>query len=176
MYFKTDHLIIRGYCPDDFNDYYEYIMDPKLQEMLGLEGITDEQAAFQTFTWLMKNRIFLAIEEKESKKAIGHIYLHPPCSSVADDPVFKGKTGYSLSFAISSGKRRKGYMEEALRHLIRDLFLLSDVDYLDCEYTANNTPSCALQKKLGFQAWGKEQLEDGIELIINVLAKEKSCL
>lgn len=176
MYFETERLIVRDYCPDDFKDYYEYIMDPELQYMLGLEGVTDEQSAFQTFNWLRTNRIFLALEEKRSKKVIGHICLHPPYSPVADDPAFKGKTGYSLSFAISFSQRRKGYMEEALKQLIHDLFQLSIVDYFDCEYTANNTPSCNLQKKLGFQTWRKEQLKDGIELIINVLTKEKSCL
>ncbi len=176
MHLETERLIIRDYCPDDFSDYYEYIMDPELRNMLGLEGVTDEQSAFQTFDWLMKSRIFLALEEKKSRKAIGHICLHPPYSLAAADPTFEWKTGYSLSFAIAAGKRRKGYMEEALRQLIHDLFLLSEVDYLDCEYTANNAPSCALQKKLGFRMWGEEQLDDGVELIINVMTKEKSCL
>ena len=170
MFLESHRLNIRTVMDKDFDDYFSYIMDPELQRMLGLNDVTDRASARETFDWLMNNRTFLALEKKETGKVIGHICLHPPYPALENDPEFIGKTGFSLSFAAAGGERRKGYMEEALRSLIRDLFEKGRADFIDCEYTAFNTASRALQKKLGFTYWGAEPLEY-TELIINVLKK-----
>ena len=167
---ETDRLIIRAFARDDFADYFAYITEPELMRMLGLNGVTDEASAKETFDWLMKNRTFLALEKKETGRVIGHICIHPPYAPVAGDPALAGKTGCSLSFAIARGERRKGYMEEALRAVIAELFSVSGTDYIDCEYTDSNAASHALQEKLGFAYWGREAL-DGAELFINLLKR-----
>lgn len=172
MRFQTDRLIIRHFTNHDFPDYYAYIMDPELQSMLGLNGVTDEASAKETFDWLIKNRTFLAVEQKETGTVIGHICIHPPYAPVENDPLYRGKNGCSLSFALARGAQRKGYMEEALRGLIARLFSRGRMEYIDCEYTEGNTASKALQEKLGFVLWGKETF-DAEKLAIHVLEKEK---
>ena len=172
---ETDRLIIRAFARDDFTDYFAYITEPELMRMLGLNGVTDEASARETFDWLMKNRTFLALEKKETGRVIGHICIHPPYAPVAGDPALAGKTGCSLSFAIARGERRKGYMEEALRAVIAELFSVSGTDYIDCEYTDSNAASHALQEKLGFAYWGREALDD-TTLIINLLKKERAAM
>ena len=71
---------------------------------------------------------------------------------------------------MATPERRKGLMSEALETLIGKLFQEGTVDYLDCEYPLFNAASRELQKKLGFQYWGTEWLED-TELVINVLTR-----
>ena len=175
MHQETERLIIRTFAEDDFADYFAYITEPELMRMLGLNGVTDEASAKETFDWLMKNRTFWALEKKETGRVIGHICIHPPYAPVAGDPALAGKTGCSLSFAIAQSERRKGYMEEALRAVIAVLFSASGTDYIDCEYTENNSASRALQEKLGFAYWGREALDD-TTLFINLLKKEHAAM
>lgn len=164
---NTARLVLRPYTIDDFEDYFEYIMDRDLQRMLGLEGVDDRDCALVNFQWLLDNRTFLALVHRNNRKAIGHICVHPPYEKMVEDPKFSGKKGASLSFAIAKSERRKGLMLEALDALIAWLFREEDLDYIDCEYSTFNTASVALQKKLGFRYWGTEQFKD-TELVINV--------
>ncbi len=170
VHLESDRLRIRAFCPAEFEDYFGYIMEPELQRMLGLNGITDQASARETFDWLRENRTFLALEKKETGKVIGHICVHPPIPALGNDPAYKGEKGFTLSFAAAKVERRKGYMADALGTLIRQLFDMEKADYIDCETTERNFPSQPLQKKLGFVCWGRERMED-TDLIISVLTK-----
>ena len=173
MYLETKRLILRPHVPADFEDYFAYIMDQELQQMLGLNGVVDRESALETFQWLLDkwrldNWEFLAVVSRETGRVIGHICVQPPVEKVAQSPEHQGKKGASLSFAIAKWERRKGLMLEALKELIGLRFREGAVDYFDCEYEAANAASQGLQEKLGFRYWGKEQLWD-VELIINIL-------
>lgn len=172
MYIETERIILRPYSEADFEDYFAYIMEPELQHMLGLNGVTDRNSAYAAFQWLMEKREFLAIIEREQSRAIGHICLHPPYEKIAADPVFAGKRGISLSFALAKEYRKKGLMTEALTALIEHIFLTNKADFIDCEYTSFNTASEAVQRKLGFEYYCTEQL-DGVTLISNILTSNK---
>ncbi|MDE6591425.1 MAG: GNAT family N-acetyltransferase, partial [Oscillospiraceae bacterium] len=134
MELETDRLILRPHTPDDFEDYFEYIMDPDLQQMLGLNGVEDRESAQATFQWLLDNVEFIAVVRKESGKVIGHACIHPPDDKVAGDLKFTGKKGASITFAIAKQEQRKGLMLEALQCLMAQMFR-EGVDYIDCEYT-----------------------------------------
>lgn len=172
MWIETERLILRPHTPADFEDYFDYIMEPELQRMLGLNGLVDRASALETFQWLLDadHGEFLAAVSRETGRVIGHICVQPPVEQVAQSPEFQGKKGASLSFAIAEWERRKGLMAEALSALMGQLFRDGTVDYLDCEYPLFNTASRGLQEKLGFRYWGKEQFGD-VELIINILGK-----
>ena len=176
MSIETERLILRPHTPDDFEDYFGYIMDRELQRMLGLNGMEDRESALETFQWLLdKWRLdsweFLAVVSRETGRVIGHICVQPPKKQVACALEFKGRRGASLSFAIAKWERRKGLMLEELKELIEQRFREGAVDYFDCEYERSNGASRGLQEKLGFRYWGKEQFGD-VELIINILQKE----
>ena len=49
MTIETKRLCIRPYATSDFDDYFEYIMDPELQYMLGLNDVSDRKSAHETF-------------------------------------------------------------------------------------------------------------------------------
>lgn len=170
MRIETERLILRPHIPADFEDYFAYIMDRELQNMLGLRGVDDRASAQETFQWLLENGEFIALIGRDSGRVIGHICVQPPIEKVACAPEFKNKRGASLSFAIAKWERRKGLMLEALKGLIGQRFREGAVDYFDCEYEAANAASRGLQEKLGFQHWGKEPFGD-VELVVNILRK-----
>ena len=172
MYLETGRLAIRPYIESDFDDYFDYIMEPELQYMLGLHDINSRKSAYEAFQWLMENREFYAVIIKETGKVIGHICIHPQHMQISKEADFKDKTGYSLSFAMAKPYRRKGFMEEALRALIDELFMHRNANFIDCEYATFNKASHALQEKLGFSYHCKEQFGD-VELITNVLRREE---
>lgn len=170
MRIETERLILRPHTPVDFEDYFGYIMDEELQQMLGLRGVVDRDSAMETFQWLLDtdHGEFLAVVSRETGRVIGHICVQPPVEQAARAPEFQGKKGASLSFAIAKWERRKGLMLEALRCLTAHKFQEGAVDWFDCEYEPRNVASRGLQEKLGFQYWGKERFGDE-ELIINIL-------
>lgn len=167
MNLETERLILRPYTWAEFEDYVEYIMDRELQRMLALP-IPDRKEAEEAFRWLMENREFLAVIRKDTKKAIGHICIHP--SSISD-PAFEDKKGASFSFAVASTERRKGWMAEALTEVIHELFETRGLDYLDAECTEENVASFGLQRKLGFQYWKTDTCPEG-NLLVNILWRE----
>ena len=167
---ETKRLAIRPHEAADFDAYFAYIMDPELQDMLGLHGVTDRTSAWETFQWLRENTIFLALVPKDSSQTLGHIALHPPYDRLTEDPALKGLTGLSLSFAVARSERRKGLMFEALSALIPELFAHRGIDFLDCETERRNVACRALQEKLGFSFWGIDRFGD-TELLIHLLKK-----
>ena len=171
MELETSRLILRPYTPEDFEDYFAYIMDRGLQYMLGLEGVDDRDCALANFQWLLDNREFIALVKKSSGKAIGHICVHPPYEGITAEGRFSEKKGASLSFAIATEAQRRGFMLEALQALTARMFQEGGYDYLDCEYTPFNTASAALQRKLGFQYWGRTRFDE-VDLIINIKERD----
>lgn len=171
MRYETDRLVLRDFTSNDFNDYFDYIMEPELQYMLGLNNVNDRQSALENFNWLMENRKFVAVENKEDNKVIGHIAVHPSYEKLKTDPELKEKSGVSLSFAVAKPYRRKGFMTEALKSLIENIFKDNSVDYIDCEYTSFNDASKELQEKLGFE-YKYTEMFDNITMYINILKKD----
>ena len=167
MNLETERLILRPHIAEDFEDYFAYIMDTELQQMLGLNGVVDRGSAQEMFQWLLDHGEFIAVVSKDTGKVIGHVFIEPPIDKVADDGAFAGKRGASITFAIAKQEQRKGLMLEALQCLTAQMFR-EGVDYIDCEYLPRNAASRGLQEKLGFQYWGTEQFGDE-ELIINIL-------
>lgn len=151
MTISTPRLLVRPHVPEDFEDYFSYIMDENLQLMLGLHDVTDRASAREVFDWLRTNSEFLALCPQSSGRTVGHISIQPA-------NIFPDRRGRDLTFAISRDFRRQGLMEEALRAVIAALF--RENDYLQCEYTSFNHPSEALQKKLGFRPVKSEPYED----------------
>lgn len=169
MHLETERLTVRPHTPEDFEDYYAYIMDRDLQYMLGLKGVDDRDCAIVNFQWLLDNVEFLALVKQG--RVIGHICIHPPYEKLEGDPAFRGKKGGSLSFAIAKQEQGRGLMTEALQALMAWMLQEGGYDYLDCEYPTFNIASRELQKKLGFRYWGMEQL-DGVELVINIKERD----
>lgn len=163
MNLETNRLVLREFRHTDFDDYFAYIMDAHLRQMLGLGNVFDKPSALENFNWLMENRKFIAVCRKSDGRVIGHICMHPPLEAVAAAQPYCSMQGASLSYALAVWEQRKGYIYEALSALCGHLRDDEQIDYLDGEYLSSNLPSRYLLEKLGFQHWGIEDF-DGIEL------------
>ncbi len=77
----NDHLhfrlLLRPHVPEDFEDYFSYIIDENLQVMLDLHDVTDRSSAQETFDWLRRKVEFLAVCPLPSGRTVGYICIHP---------------------------------------------------------------------------------------------------
>ncbi len=168
MFLETQRLILRKIQESDFADFCVFAADPEACRMMGRDLITDAATARPTFDWLKdrEERGYVLIY-KDTGHAIGNLTVYntiPEYLRYLD--ALHGKQGRSLSFSISKDYRRMGLMEEAVRHVIRHLFMVENADCILYGYFGFNIPSRELQKKLGFLPLWSEQIDmDGENVI-----------
>ena len=159
MFLETDRLILRRFREEDFDDFCDFAMDDDMSRMMGRDLLHTRADARLIFTRL-KNREKrgYALELKSTGRVIGSL-------TVTQVPRFdetvrrlEGSEGRTLSFAISRHYRRQGLMEEAVRAVIAALFA-EGMDYIQCGCFDFNTPSKALQEKLGFEYLTTEKID-----------------
>lgn len=175
MYLETERLWIRPILETDFADYCAYSLgNPEQDRMMGRSELKTKADVRQNFDWLKDKepRAYVLVHKKNGK-VIGNLTVYDR-TPVAHMDELRDNIGRSLSFCLSRQYRRQGLMEEALRGVIGKLFAEEAVDYIHCGCFDFNTPSLALQKKLGFVFLAKEAFEiDGIPYvgIENILRK-----
>lgn len=164
MYLETKHLIIRPIREADFEDYLAYNLDqPEQDRMMGRMHLKTKEDVRQNFDWLKDREpgAYVLVHKKDGN-VIGNLTVYDR-TPVAHMEALQGKVGRSLSFCLSARYRRQGLMEEAVRAVIQKLFAEESVDYINCGCFDFNTPSLALQRKLGFVFLAKEAFDiDGI--------------
>ena len=151
MYLETQRLIVRRMEDADFPHWCSYATDSRLCRMMDTPILSTLEDARQAFDWLLAHeKRFYAIVLREEMKCVGHliVYNYP---DIGDLPELQGKTGRSLSFAVSGAYRRRGIAAEALTATIDYLFDRRGVDYIISSYYTFNEPSRRLHEKLGFK-------------------------
>ena len=153
MFLETERMILRKVQETDFEgSFREYLMDREIDRMMCRNPSPDMDAARLSFDWFLhKEERSYVLVRKEGGKVIGNltVYNSPP-PFITDLEALKGKTGRSLSFAMSRQYQRQGLMSEAVNAVIDCLFQAEGVDYINCGYLSVNEPSRELQRKLGF--------------------------
>ena len=159
MFLETERLVLRRFREEDFDDFCDFAIDDDMSRMMGRDLLHTRADARLIFTRL-KNREKrgYALELKSTGRVIGSL-------TVTQVPRFdetvrrlEGSEGRTLSFAISRHYRRQGLMEEAVRAVIAALFA-EGMDYIQCGCFDFNTPSKALQEKLGFEYLTTEKID-----------------
>lgn len=171
---ETDRLLLRPFKPEDFQDFFEYIVDPKLCQMLGLPEIKDEASAMEEFQSLGRGGDY-AMVYKENGKVIGNFSIEPLRPMMKEDRALQDKKGVALSFAVSAAYQRKGLISEALKRMIAWLFQEQNMDFINCGYFSFNEASQSLQEKFGFAYYGTHivhRFDQEIETIENMLFRE----
>ena len=175
MYFvETERLALRKVTEKDFSYFRNYLMDKKMDRMMLRSSCETEEDVRLGFEWFLhKEERAYVIILKETGQVIGNLTVYnrvPDC--VAQQDAVRGRTGKSLSFAMSPSFQRNGFMYEAVSAVIDHLFHEENVDYINCGYLSYNTASKALQEKLGFAYLLRECFSlDGSEItsIENIL-------
>lgn len=178
MFLETERLILRKFQEVDFDDFCEYAIDDEMCRMMGRRIMKNKDDARWNFDWLKdKEERCYGLVYKETGRIIGNLTV---CDNVPTELLelekLKGKVGKSLSFSISRNYQRKGLMLEAANAVIKHLFDIEGMDYIQCGHFPFNTASEMLQKKLGFEYLTTLRFDDeGVEIISieNILWKDR---
>ena len=152
IFVETPRLLLRTVQPEDYSYFRSHLMDKEMDRMMCRYPTDTEEDARLGFDWfLYREERAYAILLKETGTVIGNLVVYNRVPQiVADQPEVAGKTGRSLSFALSRSWQRKGLMTEAVRAVMDHLFLEENTDYINCGYLTHNLPSKAFQESLGF--------------------------
>ena len=131
MFLETERLILRKLREEDFPDFCAYATDPEMCRMMGNDPMDTEEAAWETFDWILKNepRCYCLVC-KEDGRGIGNLTVTPVDVSLASLPALAGKQGRSMSFGLSRQYRRRGLMSEAVEAVADRLFREEGMDYI----------------------------------------------
>lgn len=74
MFFETEHLILRKFQEDDFDDFCEYAMDDEMSRMMGRNLLHSIEDARLNFDWLKdKEDRCYGLVYKDTGRVIGNL-------------------------------------------------------------------------------------------------------
>ena len=149
MKIETERLILRSFKEGDEKDLYEYLHSPEMNCFMDMkiESLDDAESEVKE---RMKDKLYLAIELKETGKVIGEIFSH----AEGTDPSKKVLDTYSPCWMLNSSEKGKGYGYESAHAYIDYLFKNEGARRVYM-YTEDNNIACQkLCKKLGARQEG----------------------
>ncbi len=152
----------------DFDAFAKGIEDQELRRLYGLPNVMDEERKKKIFDQFVHLDKAFAI--MVSDRSVGFLLCAKPELPQELASMAKG-TGNTLAFATYPTDQRKGYMEEALRMCIRELFETGQADYIHCGYFDFNQASEKLLRKLGFERIGTHQFK-GSTIVDMIISKK----
>lgn len=145
---ESARLLIRPMEDGDENAFVSGIADRDLRTAYGFPADMEDDVSVQIFRHFRGLDRALSLVEKQSGEMIGFLLdLAPELpEETASSLPEKGRT---LAYAVFPPYQRKGYMQEALKTLVPELF--QTVEYIHCGHFEENEPSRNLLRKLGFR-------------------------
>jgi [ribosomal protein S5]-alanine N-acetyltransferase len=138
---ETDRMVLRDWCKEDFQDFYEIYSNPNVAIPEGDIPLHSELEGWSMFNYLLNAKNNYALQLKCNQKVIGGIGLN--------EEAFNRENTLNIGYALNEAYWNQGYMSEALTVVIANV---SDiVDCLSCIPSVKNTKSKHLIEKFGFQ-------------------------
>ena len=173
---ETERLLLRPFCQDDLQDFYEYASAEGIGEMAGWkhhESIEESQKILDMF--IEEDKTF-AIVFKESGKVIGSLGIEKYGAEEALTE-FHNYRGRKIGYVLSKDYWGKGLMPEAVNAVVDYLFNDLDLDFLLCGYYDFNIQSKRVQEKCGFRPYRKLNMDTRLGTIepgvLNLLPNPK---
>lgn len=144
---KTERLILRKFCENDINDFYEYAQNPNVGPNAGWkphEKIEDTFAILKDF--IEKDEVW-AIVDKDSGKVIGSMGLH-------SDKKRDNDKSKMLGYVLDERFWGRGLATEAAREVIRYAFEDLKLDLISVYHYPFNDRSKRVIEKCGFKYEG----------------------
>lgn len=138
---ETQRLVIRKLKATDFQSLYQMIFSPFVMKFNMLQEISYEEFVKEYQADAPEN-LYVAL--KDSDQLLGQISVH-------QDQIRYGVNSVTLSYWLGEDFVRHGYMNEALRVVINELFERQACEIITSRVFSPNTPSQKLLEKLGFQ-------------------------
>lgn len=145
---ETSRLTLRGFCESDKSDLFELLGDE--QTCLDDGGYhayasIDDPGFLGDVQYLAQSGEHYAVTLRETGKVIGLVHIMPAKRAV---------NTAELGYLLNKNFRRQGYMKEALRAVIGDLFS-GDTQMIVCTCYDYNIASARTLESLGFTLEGR---------------------
>ncbi|MBQ2657213.1 MAG: GNAT family N-acetyltransferase [Erysipelotrichaceae bacterium] len=144
---RTERLILRPWCQEDLDDFFEYASVDGVGQMAGWlphQSKDDSQMILESF--INKKKTF-ALEYQG--KVIGSLGIEK--YNEEKFPELKDKKCREIGYVLSKDYWGRGLMPEAVREVIRYLFEEVDLDIVLCGHFLSNRQSQRVQEKCGFR-------------------------
>lgn len=139
---ETERLIIREFLPEDYNDLYEYLSDEEAVKYEPYEVYTLEACKEEAVS-RSKNKSFLAVVLKDSKKLIGNLYFQK-----------RHFETWELGYVFNPAYQKAGYATEAVQGLFKREFMENQVRRVVALCNPENENSWKLLERVGMTREG----------------------
>lgn len=140
-YFTTERLIIRRFTPEDWQDLYEYLSDPKVTYYEPYDTFSPD-ACRQEAINRSHSKWFWAVCLK-SNKLIGNLYMRK-----------QDYDTWELGYVFNKGYQNNGYATESAKALIGYTFCELAARRIVAMCNPENTPSWKLLERLKMRREG----------------------
>jgi [ribosomal protein S5]-alanine N-acetyltransferase len=142
---ETKRLIVRPFSPEDAMDLYEYLSEPVIYTFEPGKPVSIEEAESMARKRSEGND-FLAVELKDKKKMIGHLYFKPA------EPL--RLLTWELGYIFNPKFQRSGFGSEAAAALTASGFEKFNIHRIMARCNPQNTASWKLLERVGFKREG----------------------
>ena len=149
---KTERLVLRPFCLDDLDDFYEYAKVDGVGQMAGWLPHKDREESLRILRKFIDEKKTFAIEFEG--KVIGSLGVE---KYALEEKLteFDGYKGREIGYVLAKPYWGQGLMPEAVKAVINYLFEELDLDFLTCGYYDFNAQSKRVQEKCGFKPYRK---------------------
>jgi ribosomal-protein-alanine N-acetyltransferase len=142
---ETKRLVIRRFSPEDFMDLYEYLSEPVVYAFEPGKPVSRNEAKAMSLE-RSRGSDFLAVELKQNRKMIGHLYFKQA------EPL--QLMTWELGYIFNPKIHRNGYGSEAAAALTAYGFEKNNIHRIMARCDPRNTASWKLLEKVGFKREG----------------------
>lgn len=146
---KTERLILRPWCEDDLNDFYEYASVEEVGRMVGWEPHKSKEESLFILRKFIDEKKTFAIVLKENGKVIGSIGLEEMLQDLGEP--YTSLKGREIGYVLSKDYWGNGLMPEAVNSVIDYCFNSVGCDFLQCSHSVHNLRSRRVIEKCGFK-------------------------
>ncbi len=142
---ETKRLIVRRFTPEDYSDLYEYLSEPEIYTFEPGKPVSIDEAKSLALE-RSQGSDFMAVELKEKKKMIGHLYFKQA------EPAWL--LTWELGYIFNPKFQRHGYGSEAAAALTAYGFEHFNIHRIMARCNPENPASWKLLERVGFKREG----------------------
>jgi len=143
---ETERLTIRPFSPNDGQDLYEYLADPKVITFEPYEVYTKEEAVKEAAR-RAADESFWAVCLKTENKLIGNLYFKQ------QEP--KEYRTWEIGFVFNRNYHNAGYATESAKRIMQYGFEKFNAHRITASCDPKNTPCCRLLERLHMRREGQ---------------------
>lgn len=140
---ETERLILRDWRMSDLDDFYEYASNPNVGPSAGWEPHKSQDVSEEILKDFITENETWAIVHKTDNKVIGSLGVH-------NDGKRYGAKVKQLGYVLHEGYWGQGLIPEAIREVLRYLFIEQELDIVSVGHFPDNDRSRRVIEKCGF--------------------------